>query len=50
MMHALTDLELHRLFVVYPGSKRFSLERRVEVLPLEELLSEIGRLQGQTGS
>jgi predicted AAA+ superfamily ATPase len=50
MMHALTDLELHRLFVAYPGSKRFSLERRVEVLPLEELLREIGRLNGQTAS
>jgi predicted AAA+ superfamily ATPase len=37
-MHiALTDLELRRLFVVYPGPKRYYLQKNVEVIPATEL-------------
>ncbi len=30
---AMNDLGLHKLFVIYPGSKRYSLGRNIEVLP-----------------
>ncbi len=37
-MHvALTDLGLRRLFVVYPGAKRYALQKNVEVVPVGEL-------------
>ena len=37
-MHvALNDLALRRLFVVYPGSKRYVLQKKVEVVPVEQL-------------
>lgn len=39
-MHiALTDLGLDALYVVYPGPKRYTLSRRVEVLPIADLPS-----------
>jgi len=37
-MHvALTDLGLRYLFIVYPGSKRYKLQKNVEVVPVSEL-------------
>jgi predicted AAA+ superfamily ATPase len=37
-MHiALADLGLERLFVIYPGPKRYTLAKRVEVVPISEL-------------
>ncbi len=37
-MHvALEDLGLHALYVVYPGTERYRLHKKVEVLPLTEL-------------
>ncbi len=39
-MHiALADLRLDALYVVYPGPRRYRLDKRVEVLPIEELAS-----------
>ena len=35
---AMTDLELDRLLVIYPGSRRYSLAEQVEVLPLANLV------------
>ena len=40
---ALEDLGLERVAVIYPGSKRYSLSERVEVVPLAALV-EPGRL------
>jgi hypothetical protein len=37
MRIALSDLELDALYVVYPGPRRYRLEKRVEVVPLAEL-------------
>lgn len=37
MRTALEDLGLERLTVLYPGSERYELDRRVRVLPLAEL-------------
>mgnify|MGYP001585755269 CR=1 FL=1 len=37
MRAALQDLELDRLLVVYPGSQRYALAERVEVLPITDL-------------
>jgi len=37
MRIALEDLGLMRLAVLYPGHQRYDLERRVAVVPLEEL-------------
>ena len=39
MRHALTDVSLERLAVLYPGDLRYDLERRVSVVPLAELAS-----------
>jgi predicted AAA+ superfamily ATPase len=38
--HALTDLGLCRVVVIYPGSKRFPLGERVEAVPLRVLGSK----------
>lgn len=37
MHSALEDLRLDRLYVVYPGEKRYALDRKVEAVPLREL-------------
>jgi hypothetical protein len=37
MRIALDDLKLDRLFVAYPGERRYTLADRVEVVPLVEL-------------
>lgn len=37
MRTSLTDLELDRLVIIYPGTRRYSLAEGVEVLPLVEL-------------
>ena len=42
MRIALTDLELDRLVVIYPGMRRYSLSEGVEVLPLVELSGLLG--------
>ncbi len=41
MVSALNDLELHRLLVIYPGSTRYALRPKVEVLSLTECLTEL---------
>jgi predicted AAA+ superfamily ATPase len=41
MASALRDLNLHRLFVVYPGTSRYSPAPRVEVLPLADCIAEL---------
>jgi predicted AAA+ superfamily ATPase len=38
MRIALADLKLDELRVVYPGEKRYSLAKKVEVVPLAELV------------
>ncbi|MSU24549.1 MAG: ATP-binding protein [Opitutus sp.] len=38
MRTALVDLKLDELLVVYPGTRRYRLEKRVEVVPLAELI------------
>ena len=44
MAIAMSDLQLSRLYVVYPGAKRYTLSKNVEALPLNALLSEIDML------
>ncbi len=39
MRHAVADLSLERLTVLYPGDLRYDLDRRVSVVPLAELAS-----------
>ncbi len=39
MRIALADLKLDKLYVVYPGEKRYALAEKVEVLPLAELVN-----------
>jgi hypothetical protein len=41
MGSALEDLELHRLFVVYPGSLRYTLRPKVEVMSLSQCVAEL---------
>ncbi|MEI6530486.1 MAG: ATP-binding protein [bacterium] len=40
MRVALTDLDLDRLFVIYPGERRYSLAEKVDVLPLSCLTKQ----------
>lgn len=40
MQIALQDLKLDRLLVIYPGDRRYSLAKRVTVVPLAELVEE----------
>jgi hypothetical protein len=40
MQIALTDLKLDRLIVAYPGSRRYLLAGRVEVVPLAEMVGD----------
>jgi hypothetical protein len=39
MRIALADLKLDELFVVYPGQRRYALTKRVEVVPLAQLVN-----------
>lgn len=41
MVSALNDLELHQLLVIYPGSTRYTLRPKVEVVSLPECLAEL---------
>jgi len=43
MGSALEDLELNRLFVIYPGSVRYALRPKVEVMSLAQCVAELGR-------
>jgi predicted AAA+ superfamily ATPase len=52
MRIALSDLDLERLIVLYPGSRKYELDRRVHVVPLNQLasgeLQEMLRRRGRT--
>lgn len=37
MRTAISDLGLNKLFVIYPGPKRYTLSRNIEVLPITDL-------------
>jgi len=41
MGSALEDLDLHRLLVVYPGSTRYTLCSKVEVMSLAQCVAEL---------
>ena len=41
IVSALNDLELHRLLVIYPGSTRYRLGHKVEVMSLAESIAEL---------
>lgn len=43
MVTALRDLKLERLYVVYPGSRRYPLQEGIEVVPLELLAASPGQ-------
>jgi len=36
MSSCIKDLDLEKLFVIYPGDKQYSLSNKVEVIPLEK--------------
>jgi predicted AAA+ superfamily ATPase len=46
MRTALLDLGLERLFVVYPGKSSYSLDERVEVVGIQDLISKLGTSLG----
>lgn len=37
MRVALEDLKLERIFVIYPGNKRYSLHKKIDVVPFETI-------------
>lgn len=48
MRIALNDLKLARIFVIYPGKKRYSLHKKVEVVPFDEILSGMKGMCGKS--
>ena len=46
MRIALDDLKLERIIVIYPGEKRYSLHKKVEVVPFDEMM---GGMKGMFG-
>ena len=46
MRIGIDDLALRKLFVVYPGAKRYALDPKIDVLSVEDALMEIKRLRG----
>ena len=42
MRIAMPDLGLQALYVVYPGSRRYALAEKIEVVPLQALLPAAG--------
>jgi hypothetical protein len=46
MRIALEDLKLERIAVIYPGGKRYSLHKKVEVVPFETVM---GGMKGMFG-
>jgi predicted AAA+ superfamily ATPase len=45
MQHALADLKLDALYVVYPGTTRYALSDGIEVLSLEDCISTLVKLR-----
>lgn len=45
MQHALNDLKLDALYVVYPGETRYTLSEKIEVLSLQECISTLVNLR-----
>lgn len=47
-MHvAIEDLRLDHLYVVYPGSRRYSLSERTTVVPIAEVMADGARVSGE---
>ena len=46
MRIALEDLKLESIVVIYPGKKRYSLHKKIEVVPFDEILSGLKGLFG----
>ena len=44
MRVALTDLDLERLFVVYPGERGFPLDEKIEAVRLGQLSARLAEL------
>jgi uncharacterized protein len=44
MRIALQDLQLARLFAVYPGAESYPLAEKMELLPVAELPARLARL------
>jgi hypothetical protein len=49
MGSALEDLELHGLVVIYPGSTRYTLRPRVEVMSLAQCVGRVGLTSKDAG-
>jgi predicted AAA+ superfamily ATPase len=39
---ALEDLKLERIFIIYPGKRRYSIHKQVDVIPFDKIFSGIG--------
>jgi predicted AAA+ superfamily ATPase len=44
MRVALADLDLEQLFIVYPGTRGFSLDEKIEAVPLTQLSQRLAGL------
>jgi len=47
--HALEDLKLERIAVIYPGMRRYSIHQQVDVVPFDEIQSGMKGLFGVNG-
>jgi len=46
MKNALEDLKLERIIVIYPGKRRYSIHKQVDVVPFDEILGGMKGLFG----
>ncbi len=46
MRNALEDLELERIIVIYPGKRRYSIHKQVDVVPFDEISGGMKKLFG----
>jgi hypothetical protein len=44
MRIALADLDLHRLYVVYPGKQSYALDEKIQVLSIFDLATTLAAL------
>jgi hypothetical protein len=46
MSIAIRDLNLHHLWVIYPGAERYSLDQQLTVLPLHQVKAAVTSFTG----
>jgi hypothetical protein len=48
MLEAVDDLSLERMWIVYPGSRRYELSNEIEAIGLSEFTRNLGEAKAST--